>query len=93
MYGKDSIEAAADHAVKIASEHGIDGHGAGLRWTIYHSALQAAFGDSVIIGASSPGQLTSNMDSIEEGPLPQDLAEAMSALYEKTAGNEIPYHM
>jgi aflatoxin B1 aldehyde reductase len=54
---KLKITIAADHAKEVAAKHGINGHAAVLRWTTYHSVLNRAKGDAVIIGASSITQL------------------------------------
>jgi aflatoxin B1 aldehyde reductase len=92
LYMKESIMAAGDKAVAAASKHGISGHAAALRWTIHHSLLSRAHGDSVIVGASSPEQLDSNLDVAEQGPLPDDVLLAMEAVY-REIGDEIPYHL
>lgn len=91
-YKKPSIETITDQVREVAAKHGINGHAAALRWTVYHSILSATHGDAVIIGASSPAQLTSNLDMIEEGPLPKEVADAVGALYQKIGDSEIPYH-
>ncbi|KAF9870699.1 putative aldo/keto reductase [Colletotrichum karsti] len=94
FYMKPSIMAAADKALKIASEHGISGHAAALRWTAYHGILSRIYDDSIIIGASSPEQLESNIDTVEQGPLPEDVAAAFEAVYgEIDSDVEIPYHL
>ncbi|KAG0652672.1 Oxidoreductase sirO [Hyphodiscus hymeniophilus] len=94
FYLKPGIEAATDQALSTASKYGINGHAAALRWTVYHSILSAEFGDSVIIGASSAAQLTSNIDYIEQGPLPEDVVTALEGLYKGIVadGEEIGYH-
>jgi aflatoxin B1 aldehyde reductase len=91
-YVKPNIETATDQALDLATKHGISGHAAALRWTVYHSRLAADFGDSIIIAASSPDQLISNLDMIEQGPLPEDVVEAVDNLYGNIAGTEMPYH-
>lgn len=93
MYLKPNIEAATDQALDLAAKHGINGHAAALRWTVYHSKLAADFGDSVIIAASSPDQLISNLDMIEQGPLPEDVVGAVENLYRNIAGTEMSYHL
>ncbi|KAL0937005.1 aflatoxin b1 aldehyde reductase member 2 [Colletotrichum truncatum] len=92
FYLKPSIAAATEKALEVASKHGIGGHAAALRWTSYHSVLSKTHGDSVIIGASSPEQLESNIDMIEQGPLPEDVVAAFEAVY-KEIGDVVPYHM
>jgi len=78
--------------INLAAEHGIGGHAAALRWTVYHSKLAADFGDAVIIGASSPVQLNSNMDMVEAGPLPQAVVDAFEQLHKEVGDDAIPYH-
>lgn len=89
---KPSIEAATDRALHVASKHGISGHAAALRWTAHHGALSSAHGDSIIVGASSLEQLESNLDMIEQGPLPGDIVSALEALHEEI-GHEVSYHL
>lgn len=50
---------------------------AAYRWLAYHSKLNAASGDGIIVGASSIGQLTENISSINQGELPSELVEAI----------------
>ena len=86
--------AATDKAIAVASKHGISGHGAGLQWTAHHSMLSSAYGDSVVVGASSPEQLESNIDMIEQGPLPDEVVTALEAVYEQIGKDlEIPYFL
>ncbi|KAM0424373.1 hypothetical protein ACHAPT_010521 [Fusarium lateritium] len=92
FYLKPSIMAATEKALDIASAHGISGHAAALRWTAYHSQLSKVHGDALIIGASSPEQLESNMDMIEQGSLPDDVVAALEAVYEEI-GDAVPYHL
>lgn len=82
---------ATEKALETASRHGIPGHAVALRWTAHHSVLSSTHGDSMIIGASSVHQLESNIDMIEQGPLPHDVVAAVEAVYEEI-GDEIPYH-
>lgn len=92
MYVQPAVTAAADKALEVAAQHGIGGHAAALRWTAHHSILSAEHGDSIIVGASSVEQLKSNLDVIEQGPLPQDVASAVEAIYAEV-GDQVPYHM
>jgi aflatoxin B1 aldehyde reductase len=94
-YLKRSILKTVDEAVEIASKHGIGGHAASLRWTAYHGAISKAHGDSLVIGVSRIDQLHSNIDAIEAGPLPDEVAKAFDAIYKVTVDGEevIPYHL
>ncbi|KAL6411071.1 Aflatoxin B1 aldehyde reductase member 3 [Ilyonectria robusta] len=92
LYIKPSILAAADKALAVTANHGINGHAAALRWTAYHSVLSKTYDDAIIVGASSVQQLESNMDMIEQGPLPDDVVAALEAVYAEI-DDPVPYHM
>ncbi|KAH7184812.1 NADP-dependent oxidoreductase domain-containing protein [Fusarium flagelliforme] len=92
MYVKQSIESAVEKALQVAARYGIKGHAAALRWTAHHSILEAEYGDGVVIGASSLEQLESNLSTMEEGPLPDEVAAAIDQVYAEV-GDEIAYHL
>ncbi|KAF7562258.1 hypothetical protein G7046_g1852 [Stylonectria norvegica] len=92
IYAKPSIIAATDKALEVASTHGISGQAAALRWTAHHGALNKIYGDAVILGASSPEQLESNLVMIDEGPLPDDVVSALEAVHEEI-GHEVSFHL
>ncbi|POS71597.1 aflatoxin B1 aldehyde reductase member 2 [Diaporthe helianthi] len=92
-YGKPKITIAADHAREAAAKHNINGHAAALRWTTFHSKLDGAKGDAVIVGASSVAQLASNLDIIDQGPLPRELADVYDGVYGQLGDEAISYHM
>jgi aflatoxin B1 aldehyde reductase len=48
-----------------------------LRWIMHHSQLKKEYGDKVIIGASSEGQLRQNLEDFEKGELKEDVLEAL----------------
>ena len=93
FYGKPAVQAAIDRVTKAASVHGIIGHEAALRWTVYHGVLDGRHGDGVIFSVSKLEQLTPTIKALEAGPLPHDLAEALSAIYETMDGQGPPYHL
>lgn len=80
-YLRPSVISAVDAVVEIASKHGISGHAAALRWVAYHSVLDAKYGDAIVLGASKVEQLQQNMDIVEDGPLPEEVAEAYSGVF------------
>ncbi|KAJ4861224.1 aldo/keto reductase family domain-containing protein [Trichoderma breve] len=92
LYLKPSIEVATDNALAIAAKHGISGHAVALRWTVNHSVLDRKHGDAIIIGASNLDQLNSNLDVIEQGPLPDDVVKAINAIHTALGSDEVPYH-
>ncbi|CZR38185.1 uncharacterized protein FPRO_06624 [Fusarium proliferatum ET1] len=91
-YLKPSISEATEKALAAASSHGISGHAAALRWTAHHGSLSKEYGDSIIVGASSVEQLNSNINAIEAGPLPDDVADALGAVYAEIE-DILPYHV
>ncbi|KAL9601229.1 MAG: hypothetical protein Q9219_002634 [cf. Caloplaca sp. 3 TL-2023] len=58
-----------------------------------YSVLDGKYGDGVIFGVSKIEQLHQTLDALEAGPLPADLAAAITAVYTTVQGTEPPYHM
>ena len=92
-YLKENIIATVDRAIALVEKHEINGHATALRWTVYHSKLEANLGDAIIVAASSVAQLESNLEYIKQGPLPLDVSEAMDKIYGEIAGSEFSYHV
>ncbi|KAM3550836.1 hypothetical protein MY1884_008043 [Beauveria asiatica] len=96
-YFKDGVF----RALQIAEQAAVDKHGltlieTALRWTAHHSKLDMVGGggsgnDGIILGVSSVEQLESNLDSIEKGPLPQDVVEALDRAWEAAKQDAAPY--
>ncbi|KAM0723890.1 hypothetical protein Q7P37_000880 [Cladosporium fusiforme] len=80
-YLNDPILAASQKIREVADKHGINGHEAGLRWCIHHSALSNEYGDAVIIGASSVAQLKDNMEICDAGPLPEEVVRTIDGVW------------
>jgi len=81
-YFHDPLFNAAETVRTQARRYGISGHAAALRWTTWHSNLDAACGDAVIIGASRIEQLEENLDILEQGPLPEALVQVMDSVWD-----------
>ena len=64
-----------------------------MRWTKFHGILDGRHGDGLIFGVSNLDQLHKTLDALEAGPLPADLAEAITAVYTTVQGKEPPYHL
>lgn len=64
-----------------------------MRWTAFHSILDGKYGDAIIFAVSNMGQLYDALDALEMGPLPTDLAEAITAVYATVEGLEPAYHL
>ena len=81
-YFHDALFSAAAVVRHEAAKHGISGHAAALRWTVWHSDLEAENGDGVIVGASTLPQLEENLDILEQGPLPARLLQVVESAWE-----------
>lgn len=55
--------------------------------------LDGKFGDGLIFAVSKLNQLHETIDALEAGPLPDDLAEVITAVYATVEGKEPPYHL
>lgn len=55
---------------------------AALRWLAYHSMMDEAKGDGIIIGSSRSSQLKENIDCLKKGPLPESIVDAFGRAYE-----------
>lgn len=58
---------------------------ASLRWLAYHSALGDE--DAIILGASKLEQISQNVESINKGPLPKNLVDAIEGVWEVVEGS------
>lgn len=91
MYGKPPVHAAVATILELAEEHDMDGHAAAIRWTAFHSQLDGRYGDAIIFSVSKVEQLNKTLDALEAGPLPAELAEAITEAYEIVEGAEPPF--
>jgi aflatoxin B1 aldehyde reductase len=84
MYAaKESLLQAVDEWGHIASDAGISKAALSYRWITFHSALKGANGDAVIVGASKSAQLEETLTAVEQGPLPESIAQRASAIWDK----------
>ncbi|KAJ4387461.1 hypothetical protein N0V93_008053 [Gnomoniopsis smithogilvyi] len=93
MYGKPPVHAAVATVLELAEEHGTTGHAAAIQWTAFHSKLNGNRGDGMILGVSTVEQLNKTLDALEAGPLPTELAEAITEVYDIVEGAEPPYYL
>lgn len=78
----------------IANDAGVSKAALAYRWIAFHSALKKEHGDALIIGASKVSQVEETLLAIEAGPLDNDIAKRVDAIW-KTVENEAPldnYH-
>ncbi|KAK3672113.1 hypothetical protein LTR78_008084 [Recurvomyces mirabilis] len=93
IYSQPAVQAAVAKVREDALKHNIGGHAAALRWTAYHSILDGRYGDAIIFAVSKLSQLHSSLDAIEAGPLPDELAGDMSAVFATMGETAPPFHL
>ncbi|KAL1626220.1 hypothetical protein SLS54_003055 [Diplodia seriata] len=84
QYDKKEMHDAIDRLNTIIDARGISKIEASLRWIFYHSALGEQ--DGVILGASKPEQIVSNVEAVQKGPLPDEVVSAMDAIWHSVSG-------
>ncbi|KAM5343995.1 hypothetical protein ACJ41O_012532 [Fusarium nematophilum] len=93
-YFKQSTLDALAIIEPVAKKHGIPLIEVGLRWCVHHSKLQTPAkggNDGIIIGISSYPQLEQNVEACEQGPLPDEVVEALDKAWERTRGDAPVY--
>ncbi|KZO99160.1 Aldo/keto reductase [Calocera viscosa TUFC12733] len=83
-YFRDGYFDAIKRIKDAADKHGLRMSEVAWRWCQHHSALGPE--DGVILGATSPEQLASNLDDSAKGPLPQDVVDAIDQGWEEVKG-------
>ena len=90
-YWKKSYFDAVDIIKEAAAKHGITSIEATYRWLAYHSMLNGDRGDAILIGASKLSHLKQNMETVKEGPLPDDVVKAFENAWAVTRGDSPEY--
>ncbi|KAF3762100.1 aldo/keto reductase [Cryphonectria parasitica EP155] len=92
MYWNESCFAALDIVRPVAQKLGLTTSEAALRWLSHHSSLKDDGLDAIIVGASSAKQLETNLTSLENGALPDELVKAFDEAWMVVKGTCGPYH-
>lgn len=82
MFDKPNMLRGLDAWDTISKKSGISKADLAYRWIVYHSALNAAQGDAVVIGASQIVQLRKTMEGLRDGGLPADTVEEINAVWD-----------
>jgi len=86
-YGAEAVQRAAERVKDAARENGIgSGHEVAVRWIVWHSMLDARFGDKVIIGAGSKEQLRETLGSVHRGPLEAVVVDVVERVWDEIQG-------
>lgn len=81
-YWKQSYFDAVDAIKQACDAEGIPMVEAAYRWLCYHSMMDTALDDGILLGASRLEQMTQNMAAAHKGELPQSILDAMDAAWE-----------
>lgn len=77
-YFRDTTFDALSIIEPVANAHGLTLVQVVFRWLVHHSALNVMEGnDGVVIGVSSLEQLDQNLAAAQQGPLPEEVVEAL----------------
>ncbi len=90
-YWKKSYFDAVNIIKGAAAKYGINTIEATYRWLAYHSMLNGDRGDAILIGASKLSHLKQNMETVKEGPLPDDVVKAFENAWAVTRGDSPEY--
>ncbi|OGM48067.1 aflatoxin B1-aldehyde reductase GliO-like protein [Aspergillus bombycis] len=78
-YLNDSVLNALDIIKPMAEKHSLTLSDVAFRWLCHHSQLRLDGDgkDGILIGVSSFGQLQQNLKALQQGPLPDELVDAL----------------
>ncbi|KAF9319587.1 hypothetical protein BG003_008694 [Podila horticola] len=84
-YWKKEYFEAVKILKQVCQPHGLTMIQVAFDWLQFHSKLQVARGDGVILGASSLSHITQSLDALKDSkPLPQDVLKAAEQCWELT---------
>ncbi len=90
-YWKSDYFAAVNEFTQSCKAEQIDPAAAALRWLVHHSGLKNSSGDAVILGASSMRHFESNLQALQQGPLPEAVVDTLNRGWEAARPDCIKY--
>ena len=81
-YDKPTFHEAMRKVLQATKASGVESAEAAIRWLLYHSKLDGANGDAVIIGPKSAAQLEQYVKASKAGPLPEALSQQLDVVYD-----------
>jgi aryl-alcohol dehydrogenase-like predicted oxidoreductase len=87
MYGGPGLLNGLRLWGKIAEDSGIPKAELAYRWVAYHSALDAARGDSMIFGSRNVQQIRGTLAGLRKGPLPGKIVEQIEMIWNMVEDN------
>ncbi|SCW01921.1 LAFE_0E10198g1_1 [Lachancea fermentati] len=83
LYNRPKLIEALERWGLIAEKAGVTSAVLAYRWITYHSALDYARGDALIVGSRTPQQLRDTLKAIEDGPLDKNIVAEIDAVWER----------
>ena len=90
-YWKSDYFAAVNEFKQCCQSEGIDPAASALRWLVHHSGLKSNSGDGIILGASSMQHFESNLQALQQGPLPDAVISTLNKGWEAARADCIKY--
>lgn len=90
-YWNEPYFKALDMVKAVAEAHNLTLPEIALRWVSHHSEMKRAYGDSVIIGASSLKHIEQNLLDLEKGPLPEEVVKVLDDAWNSVKGGAFHY--
>lgn len=82
LYNKPHLVAALDTWGEAADKAHCTRAALAYRWVKYHSLVDAACGDCILMGASTVDQVTETLECLNDGPLPKEVVEMIDGIWE-----------
>lgn len=90
LYNKPHLVAALDTWGDAADKANCSRAALAYRWVKYHSCIDAAQGDCIIMGASTVDQVRETLECLNDGPLPSAVVQMIDGIWE-TVKDEAPF--
>lgn len=81
MYHRENYLNFLDEWNSIAEQEKASKAELAYRWVNHHSMLKSQFGDGIVFGATSFKQITDTCDYLKAGPLSDNAAKRIDALW------------
>ncbi|KAI1433456.1 Aldo/keto reductase [Xylaria sp. CBS 124048] len=81
-YDKPSFHNAMRMMKNVCGIYGFSTTDAAMRWLVNHSFLDGSKGDGIIVGPRTMKQCHVYIQDVKDGPLPEDLVDALEDLWE-----------
>jgi len=92
MFFKESFFKALDKIREAGKQYNISVTEIAIRWLVHHSQLRAEFRDGIVFGGKGIEHVRENLDSAEKPPLPDDVVQAITSVWDQIKADAPPYY-